>query len=103
MRTLLIDDIRDIHCDVTARNVEVAKAVLLSGLSFDVVYLDHDLGCRETGLDILRWMFAVDVRPKHVVLVTMNPVGRRNMESELTANDYKRVGGVGGTTWQDCL
>jgi hypothetical protein len=91
MRTLLIDDIRDIGADVTARNAEVAKSVLAGPLVFDKVYFDHDLGPDETGHDVLVWMLVNGIRPPMIVLVTMNPVGLRNMENVLAANGYTKT------------
>lgn len=91
--TLLIDDVRNMQTDVTARSAEVAKVVMNSPhLKFDVVYLDHDLGPGDNGLDVLRWMFKNKIRPSKVVLVTMNPVGRRNLECELSDNGYTKSG-----------
>lgn len=99
MRTLLIDDVRNIHCDVVARNAEVAKAVL-ANIEFDKVYLDHDLGPGEDGLDILRWMLRLRIRPKRIYSISMNPDGRRRINEELRANGYK-MSDPGSTAWID--
>ena len=88
MRTLLIDDVRTMEADAIVRSAELAKAILGGPLHFDVVYLDHDLGPGEVGLDVLRWIFRANIRPTSIILITRNPVGLANMKAELMANDY---------------
>ena len=92
MRSLLIDDAREIHATVTARNAEVAKAVL-GAMEFDRVYFDHDLGLGKSGYDVMNWMFQRGIYPPEIQLVTMNPVGRENMERALRSEGYEKRGG----------
>ncbi|WP_412471359.1 cyclic-phosphate processing receiver domain-containing protein [Halobacteriovorax sp. RT-1-4] len=86
MKTLLIDDIRTIPATYTARTYQdgIRK---LSTESWDLLLLDHDLGCfddttgRElTGYDIVCWLEKnPNHLPKTTKLVTSNPVGRDRM------------------------
>jgi len=96
--TLLIDDVREMMVDATVRNAELAKAILAGPVKFDIVYLDHDLGPGENGLDVLRWMFRKTIRPATIILVTMNPAGRKNLEADLRANGYTQTGNM---TWRE--
>jgi hypothetical protein len=86
---LLIDDVRDLGCDLIARNYGAGVKVLLN-MPIDFLYLDHDLGPGKTGYDVLNFIFRPDIRifPKVIFLVTMNPVGRDNMKRALEANGY---------------
>jgi len=95
---LLIDDTRDLGCEVVARTPEAARKLLtFSGFLFDCVCFDHDLGTEETGLDVLRYGIESDTLPNHVQLVTSNPVGRENMGKELHSAGYCTKDG--GTNW----
>ena len=85
MKSLLIDDVRDIDADVVARTFE-AGIEALKAHKFDVLYLDHDLGDedpRKTGYDILNFL---ENNPQFlpsqkIILVTSNPVGRIKMQA----------------------
>lgn len=86
MRTLLIDDLREMGVDVTARTYEAGIEALRQG-GWDILYLDHDLGCfdetgREyNGYDIVCWLEEhLEFLPGKIILVTANPVGRRKMQ-----------------------
>lgn len=91
---LLIDDMRNLGCDIIARNAEAAKAVLgtmacsLDGVCLDGVCLDHDLGTGETGYDVLVWALQRKVLPNKVELVTSNPPGRERMKQALIEAGY---------------
>lgn len=83
MRTLLIDDLREIPADVVARTFDAGIEALKSE-KFDVLYLDHDLGDddpKKTGYGVMNFL---EANPEHlpgkIVLVTANPVGRVNMQ-----------------------
>jgi hypothetical protein len=84
MKTLLIDDLRDINCDVVARTFEEGIEALKSQGPFDTLYLDHDLGDVERGHNGYGIMCFLEENqeflPKEIVLVTSNPVGRKNMQ-----------------------
>ena len=87
---LIVDDERTLGCDVIARNAHAARAVLGGlGYAFEGLCLDHDLGPGESGYDVLMWAIEADVLPPKVQLVTMNPVGRKNMMQALIAAGYK--------------
>ena len=87
---LLVDDQRDLGCEVIARTPDIAKKILFSQISeFDCVCFDHDLGCIETGYDVLKYPLELDLLPNRVQLVTSNLVGRENMGKLL--NDYMYV------------
>jgi hypothetical protein len=95
-RTLLIDDIRELVADVTARSYAAGLDALSSQGPWDTLLLDHDLashedGVEKTGYDITKWIAAhMDKQPRRVILVTSNPVGRDNMGFMLEAAGYKR-------------
>lgn len=97
MRILLIDDIREFglqvippklligepaHELVVARTFEEGIAKLKEG-SWDILYLDHDLGTEEYGKDGYGVMKFIEefpqYLPKDICFVTSNPVGRKNM------------------------
>jgi hypothetical protein len=92
MKTLLIDDMRDIKADVIARTFDEGIQALKTNSKFDVLYLDHDLGEDEftlidgekypkTGYGIMVFLENnPQLLPTKINLVTSNPVGRRNMQ-----------------------
>ena len=91
MRNLLIDDMRNPGEGIIPTDCVVARSPFagmqeLNKEVWDVLYLDHDLGCivdgdEWTGYDVL---CAIEeglcLKPRKVVLVTSNPVGRARME-----------------------
>ncbi len=86
MKTLLIDDMRDIQADVIARTYDEGIDALENEGSFDILFLDHDLGCYDengietNGYHILCWLEENrEYLPGKIVLVTANPVGRVRM------------------------
>ena len=90
MKTLLIDDVRDIKCDVIARTYEEGINALETMGPFDILYLDHDLGGEfyldergypNTGYGVMRFLEEhPQYKPGAIKLVTSNPVGRQNMQ-----------------------
>lgn len=90
---LLIDDIRDLKVDVIARTAEAGRKMLAAG-EWECVVLDHDLGEKDTGYDVLMWALERQVLPDKVQLVTSNPVGRRNMRAALEYAGYLTVNGM---------
>lgn len=95
---LLVDDTRDLNCDVIARTPEAARSILtFMGFKLTCVVLDHDLGTKETGLDVLRYGIESETLPNRVQLCTSNPVGRQNMAAELKAAGYTSTDG--GCNW----
>ena len=79
---LLIDDIKNLAgWDVIARNAAVGK-MILQAFSASITHLgiDHDLGGRCSGYDILKWALDNNCLPPVVEIVSMNPVGAKNMK-----------------------
>ena len=91
---LLIDDTRDLGCDVIARTPAAAKKCLSSS-EWNEVYFDHDLGYGENGYDVMKWMFENEIYPNKISIVTSNPGGRKNMEDLLNDNGYVKENGIG--------
>lgn len=90
---IIIDDKRDLNCDIIARNAKAGKEVLRRFVGqIECLCLDHDMGERElTGYDVAKWAIDEGFLPNKVQLVTSNPVGRENIANLLIANDYKRL------------
>jgi len=82
MRTLLIDDIRNIDVDVVARDYFEGLRQLEFEGPWDLLLLDHDLasfkdGREFTGYDIMSWLEEFpQFMPKKIICVSANPVGR---------------------------
>ena len=86
---LLIDDIRDLDVDVIARTGEAGLNVLAT-MKFETVFFDHDLGDGITGLETLKIaILRGQLNKSQIILVTSNPVGRKNMEYVLIDNNFK--------------
>lgn len=87
MKTLLIDDIRNMDVTHIARTYNEGIQALIYDGPFDVLYLDHDLGCfdgdqEQTGYTVMCWLEAnPQYLPERIELVTANPVGRVRMEA----------------------
>ena len=102
---LMIDDMRvPEDPDVILARSFRAGLLLLSCNDFywDIVYLDHDLGDPDpakTGYEILKELLMLFppkycyCKVKEFILVTSNPVGRKNMENLLKDNHYVNSGG----------
>lgn len=101
MKILVIDDERDFpFANLQTRTFEDGLAALKSD-QWDVVYLDHDLGDDQgrTGYDLIKFLEQnPEHHPKQVVLVTANPVGRKNIEAGLRAMGFER-GRVNPNIW----
>lgn len=82
MKTLLIDDCRNLNVDVVAKTFS-SGLELIRSYQWDEIYLDHDLGDpdpRHTGYDLLCFMeSSPEYLPKKIILVTSNPVGIQKM------------------------
>jgi len=96
MRILILDDDPDRHewfekafsgKDITkAYTYEEAVSALDSGKKYDVVFLDHDLGSVENGVDVATHIaksIPEHSIPELVWIHSMNPVGARRMEDVL--------------------
>jgi hypothetical protein len=75
---------RDIDADVVARTYDEGIEALKSQGPFNILYLDHDLGDenpRHTGYGIMCFLEEnQEYLPDQIVIVSSNPVGRRNMQ-----------------------
>ena len=86
MKTLLIDDLRNIPADVIARNYMDGITALKHQGPFSILYLDHDLGDYEegvekTGYDIMCFLEVnPELLPKKIICVSSNPVGRQKIQ-----------------------
>ena len=90
---LLIDDVRELNMDLTVRTSAEGKRALAEN-PVTHLYMDHDLGeddgeCRN-GYEVLTWALDNGHCPPKVYLVTMNPVGKRNMVDALEAYGYEK-------------
>jgi DNA-binding NarL/FixJ family response regulator len=89
MNVLLIDDVRSIEFIQKTYNIKVTEVArtyqegidkLQSG-NWDILCLDHDLGEKKSGYDIMNYLETYqEYLPKKIVLVTSNPVGRGRMQ-----------------------
>jgi hypothetical protein len=83
MKTLLIDDERNLEADRIERTFDGGIAAL-SEQHWEVLYLDHDLGDpdpRKTGYGIMCWLECnPQYLPGEIVVVSSNPSGRQYME-----------------------
>jgi CheY-like chemotaxis protein len=92
---LIVDDIRDLGCDVIVRTPEAAMELLTkAGFLFEAICLDHDLGRELTGYDVLKYGLESETLPKRVQIVTQNPVGRDRMTKLLQDYGYVCTNGV---------
>lgn len=96
MKTLLIDDLRDVDFVNKNWNVQVTDVARtfaegvesLKNGSVDTLLLDHDLACFDsegtelTGYKIMLFLEEnPEYLPKRIILVTSNPVGRAKMQT----------------------
>lgn len=91
---LIIDDERTLGCDLIARTPEAGKKVLrYMWQKIDMLCIDHDLGFGENGCDVIKWAIENECLPTKVQIVTMNPVGRKNIADVLVHDAwYTHVG-----------
>lgn len=86
MRTLLIDDMRNLTADRTARTFDDGIAALTNEGPWDVLLLDHDLGdfvigTERTGEHIMKFLEEnPQYLPGSIRIVSSNPVGRQRMQ-----------------------
>jgi len=85
---LLIDDMRDLNCDVTARTAVEGRAELMQG-GWSVLCIDNDLGPgQEEGADILAWALEQGYCPPTVQIVSSNLPAVERMRAMLKAHGY---------------
>jgi len=84
VKTLLIDDLREIKATRVARTYDDGIHALVSEGPWDMLYLDHDFGDPDpakTGYGIMKFLeLNPELKPIKIVLVTSNPVGRKYMQ-----------------------
>jgi hypothetical protein len=88
---LLIDDMRNITCDIIARNARAGLACLRA-FEIDELVLDHDLGDDVNGYEVLCYALLEKIVPDYVYVITDNPVGLENIARALEAEGFKRLG-----------
>lgn len=98
IKTLLIDDMRNIDVDVIARNGKAGLQILDLMGGIETLYLDHDLGDGISGYRVACRALELGNMPSTVVLVTSNPVGRDNIIAALKQFGYTNKAGE-MTTW----
>lgn len=96
MKTLLIDDLRDVGYVNSGWNVKVTDVArtfdegieALKRGNVDTLLLDHDLACYDsdgnemTGYKVMLFLEEhPEYLPKRILLVTSNPVGRAKMQT----------------------
>jgi hypothetical protein len=87
MKTILVDDFRNMDVDKICRNYQSGKLAIMQD-KYDVLYLDHDLGEYHTGYDFIKWCIRNKCTPKKVYIVSSNPVGRDNIGYALKSDGY---------------
>jgi hypothetical protein len=96
-RVLIIDDFRTLGADVVAKTYEEGIYQLENGGPWDVLLLDHDLGCYDkagrevTGYHVVCWLeWHLSKLPKRIQVVSSNPPGIQRMALALS-NLYNKV------------
>lgn len=92
---ILIDDERELNCEITCRTIDAGKGVLSHFKGrFNTLCIDHDLGelgrtCgMRDGYDLMKWAMEHKLLPPRVQIVSSNPVGVSNIANLLMDNDY---------------
>lgn len=93
MRTILVDDLREIDgIDLVIRSDKEFFENIEEIKEEDILYMDNDLACEKDGYQLLEYLIEEKkIRPNKVGIVSMNPVGRNNMEKILLNNGYMKV------------
>lgn len=88
---IIIDDIRDLNCDIICRTGKAGIAVLeaMQG-QFDVLCIDHDLGDADemNGYDVIKYTIDCKLLPDEVQIVSSNPVGIQNIANALKSAGF---------------
>ena len=92
MIKVLIDDMRELDgMNLVIRNYQSylnTKETLLNN-DFEL-YLDHDLGEEKSGYDVIKDLFESGIFPESIFVITMNPVGRKNIYDVLEYYHYRK-------------
>ena len=88
---MIIDDIRDLNCDIIARTSQAGLGILRWVYEdIEVLILDHDLGEHSytDGNRLLKEIIIGDWLPDQVQLCSSNPVGLDSMRAQLEDINY---------------
>ena len=94
---LIIDDYRELGCDIIIRTPQAGKDVLYNlSNKFDsfgkplieCLCIDYDLGFEETGYDVIKWAISHNCLPNKIQVVSANPVGKENIANILLDDGY---------------
>lgn len=89
---ILVDDVRSMETvDIIFRNPNVALDIIKNSISkIDFLYLDHDMGTEYIdGYQFIKQLlYKFHIFPKQIMIVSSNPVGRKNIENVLQDNNY---------------
>ena len=100
---IIIDDYRVLGCDVIVRTPQAGKDVLYNMANLfdstgkpliECLYIDHDLGCKENGYDVIKWAIEHNCLPNKIQIISMNPVGKQNIANILLDNGYDTFDGL---------
>lgn len=95
MRTLLIDDFRNLKADLRCIDYDTGIVALEHYGPWDMLYLDHDLGdddIKKSGYGIACWLETnPQFRPDQIIIVSANPVGVQNIE-RVISKFYTKTG-----------
>ena len=89
IKSVLVDDLREIKADVVFRNFEAAYHFgPLINWEKVTLYLDHDLGSEgsTTGYHFLTLLLENGMYPQDVIVVSSNPVGCDNIARALISS-----------------
>ena len=101
---IYVDDMRDYscinnelaygRCIILAKTYKEAIKALQFYIEHEtkiIIDLDHDLGCKQTGYDIAKWIINSGYQNIRFHVHSANPVGRRNIVELLTHYGYEEV------------
>ena len=93
---MIIDDMRDLNCDIIARTSQAGLNILRWMYEdIEVLILDHDLGEHSftDGNRLLKEIIIGNWLPNRVQLCSSNPVGLDNMRKQLEDEGYTTTNG----------
>ncbi len=71
-------------CEIAhAKSVAKAKTLLLRLKKFDWIFLDHDLGDKEDGVEVAKFIVEKSIKYRHIYIHSMNVVGAHNIKAIL--------------------
>lgn len=86
---LIVDDMRELGCDIIARTPESGMRVLhvMSGV-IECLCIDHDFGRPKNGTDVIKFAIRSNCLPNRVQIVSQNPVGADTIRNLLVDAGY---------------